>query len=261
MRPAYRCLKNVTLALALLAVMAAPAAAGVHVSLQPAVSHVAPDSVFKVFIHVDEEGSEFNGYDAVILWDPEILAFVSCQPESLFSQHNQWWVPVVGDGELSISHVIMQGGVFETGPGALSSITFRADQLGDSPVVFDLAVFYRAGFLVEPVYTTDALVRVVDPTSGIPHQEHTQGIGLHVQPNPFSGSAWIRAELEAAAPAQLWLHDASGRNLGHLATGGAGSAQWPIEALTGGSPLPAGVYFLTIRSGEVSSTARVVRIR
>ncbi len=248
-------------ALALLVGLAASATASVHVSLQPAVSHVAPDSVFKVFIHVDEEGSEFNGYDAVILWDPEILAFVSCQPESLFAQHNQWWVPVVGDGQLSISHVIMQGGVFETGPGPLSSITFRADQLGDSPVVFDLAVFYRAGFPVEPVYTTDALVVVADPTSGVTHLEHPRGFGLHVQPNPFSGSAWIRAELESDAPVQLWLHDASGRSLGHLATEATGPAQWPIEALTGGSPLPAGVYFLTVRSGGMASTARAVRIR
>src|SRR5438093_988198 len=62
-----------TLIAAIVAAAPLPAAAGVRVALQPANSTVAPGSEFDLSMEVTEAGSNFNGFDAYIGYDPAAL--------------------------------------------------------------------------------------------------------------------------------------------------------------------------------------------
>src|SRR5262245_3824227 len=61
---------------------AAHAAAGVKVALLPATLSVAPGAEFDLSMEVTRSGSNFNGFDAYVGWDPAALTFVPLSPIS-----------------------------------------------------------------------------------------------------------------------------------------------------------------------------------
>src|SRR5690348_5452780 len=65
-----------------LCLLAAPAAAGVKVGLVPAIQNVSPGADFDVFLDVTQAGSNFNGYDVVVSYDPAALTFLPLAPTS-----------------------------------------------------------------------------------------------------------------------------------------------------------------------------------
>ncbi|MCK4303877.1 MAG: hypothetical protein KAY24_06535 [Candidatus Eisenbacteria sp.] len=152
-------------AIALLALcwVAAPANAGVSVSIYPDPICAELEEVFTAFVWVDSAGSEFDGYETVIRFDPTVLTFVSAQQESLMIDPpgSTWWLTEVGDSTVFISHVLLSGGVVITGPGALSSITFQAPaETGDTDITFDYIEFYRAGQYVPDIVWHDGTVLI-----------------------------------------------------------------------------------------------------
>lgn len=81
--------------------------------------------------------------------------------------YNTWWWTDVGDSTVFISHVAMCGGDTLTGPGALSSITFRApsyEALTD--ITFDYIEFYKAGYTVPDVVSHDGTVVITEHCLG-----------------------------------------------------------------------------------------------
>ena len=143
--------------------MTAWASAGVTISLQPQESCAAPGETFDVVLHVDEPGSGFDGYEAVVLYDPDYLEVETLSEAGMLIQGlcgNTWWWTEVGDSTIFISHVALCGGDSLTGPGPLSSMTFSAaGPLGTTAVSFQSLEFYLAGAVV-PCEWTDATARI-----------------------------------------------------------------------------------------------------
>src|SRR5438094_1617210 len=71
------------LALASAAAPRPTAAQGVHVALMPAALQVAPGSTFDLEIDVTQAGSNFNGFDIYIGYDPSAVSLVPLSPISL----------------------------------------------------------------------------------------------------------------------------------------------------------------------------------
>jgi bacillopeptidase F len=93
-----------------------------------------------------------------------------------------------------------------------------------------------------------------------PHLE-TRRPGLLVFPQPIVSGGWIRYRLEAPGPAVLELWDVAGRRRWRRELEGShGRIPWPRWD-DAGRPLPAGVYFLRLRSGQETYEARLVRLR
>ncbi len=146
-----------------IAVALGEAGADVQVSLQPAESCAGPEETFDVVIHVDQEGSGFDGYEAVILFDPGYLEVESLTESGMLIQGlcgTTWWYTEIGDSSIFISHVALCGGDSLTGPGPLSAVTFRATgPLGLTEIAFEYVEFYRIGSQI-PCVWTDAIARI-----------------------------------------------------------------------------------------------------
>lgn len=85
-----------------------------------------------------------------------------------------------------------------------------------------------------------------------------------VFPNPFRGSTEIRLATPAGAPAALQVFDLSGRLVRSVTAGGldSRSATWIWDGRTdAGATVPAGVYFIRVRSGSDMGTYRVLRLQ
>ncbi len=240
---------------------ATPVDAGVSVSLQPADSTVGLGAIFKIFVHVDTTGSEFNGYLGVIRWDPEIIDFVSVQPESLFGHYdNFWWAPEVFPDHVLISHVILEGNATETGPGDLSSITFTASALGVSPVAFDSIEFYLFGNYVLPVEWRDAIVRVADPTSGAPEEETGRLGQIRVVPNPAGRQGRLLVSAPPGEAARVRLFDVSGRLVWERSIAAGSALALDLGSTAGLRGMGSGVFFAQLVSGGRSRAVRFLRI-
>ncbi|MBM3317708.1 MAG: hypothetical protein FJY75_07630 [Candidatus Eisenbacteria bacterium] len=155
---------------AALAILPGAAAPDIRVSLQPDPACADQGEQFRLFVYVDSAGSEFNGYETVIRFNPNRLLALSAQEESVMVDvcGNTWWRRRIGADSVFISHVALCGALTATGPGALSSITFRALQgPAVTPVVFDYIEFYDAGEIVPSVSHDGVVVITPDcPPSG-----------------------------------------------------------------------------------------------
>lgn len=140
--------------------------AGISVSARSPAGCVLYQDTVTVHVWVDSLGSGFDGYETVIRFDPDLLEFVSADPESLVWNvcHNEWWRGWETDtATVFISHVALCGGDTLTGPGALSSVTFRArTETAVADIGFDHIEFYRAGNRVPNVASHDGAVVVVE---------------------------------------------------------------------------------------------------
>jgi hypothetical protein len=145
-----------------------PEAAFLSMTISPDTIYVAPGESFLLELRVDVAGKKFNAYDAVVAFDT--LALASEVPA----------VPRAGEGALmkdacgntfhrfaargdsmTISHVILCGGVTLAGPGTLHQIGFRAlKRAGATAVRLRRVQFYNAGLFASPARTRDAVVIV-----------------------------------------------------------------------------------------------------
>jgi FlgD Ig-like domain len=83
--------------------------------------------------------------------------------------------------------------------------------------------------------------------------------GLRVFPNPARGSATISLASRTDASALVRVHDAAGRLVRSLGTV-SGAATWDTHDAAG-RPVPAGVYFVTVRRDGHLETGRVTVLR
>jgi hypothetical protein len=260
---------GMTLALSL-AASAPVALAGVTTALLPATQTVAPGAEFDLYITITQAGSAFNGFDAVIGFDPAALTLLQLSPLSLqegalmtsaCSSTFHRFTP--GSDRVTIADVLLCDGQSVPGPGQIYRLHFRASNTPQSTTVRFLPGlrFYDAGLFVTPVTSSDAsvgigvIVGVGDAVVASP------GLKILALPNPARTAAILRVDADHAGPQEVRVLDALGRVVRRIERGSfaAGSREiaWNRRSDTG-RRLPSGVYTVEVTSGAQSARARLV---
>ena len=165
--------------LALLQCLAAGSRAlgsGIDVALVPSASSVEPGNVFEVAIWITSVESPFNGYDAVVSYDPALLGFVAVPPESIAQQEGELMTGAcpqrfhrfeADPSSLRVSHALLCAGARITSTGELYVLRFRAGgRTGRARLgLEDSTLFYVAGFSLLPSSLTPAEVEIRAPTA------------------------------------------------------------------------------------------------
>jgi hypothetical protein len=247
-------------------------AQGVHVAIIPATSQVAPGATFDLELRVTEAGSAFNGFDAVIGYDPAALTLIPLSPTSLQEGTlmtgacgNRFHRFTPGSNSVSIADVLLCSGVSVTGPGQIYRLRFQASNTPQvTHVTFEPGLqFYNAGLFVNPAISTDGTVNIgtsvgVDPPAGATR------LALRAAPNPAPGRTSLVIEVDRAGPMRMSVLDVRGRLVRRfedsLATPGTRTVIWDGRD-TAGRRLPAGVYLVTLEAGGRSVSSRVSLVR
>lgn len=261
-------------AAAALALAAAPAAAqGVEVAILPTGQTVAPGSTFTLSLEVTDPGSTFNGFDAVVEYDPAALTFVPLAPTS--QQIGSYMLGHCGNSpfhrftaaadSLSITTVLLCDGVSLPGPGQIYNLKFTASNTPQVTWVRIRSVrFYDAGLFVTPVFDEDASVGIGMPVAVETESRQPAAIALQAAPNPFRGLTSIRVVSPREGVQRIAVRDIQGRTVRDLGGGrfaaGARHVQWDGRD-DAGRPLPAGVYRITLQTehATVSTLAALLR--
>jgi hypothetical protein len=90
------------------------------------------------------------------------------------------------------------------------------------------------------------------------------GLALRAWPNPSTGSATIAFDLALGGKTEVKIYDVAGKLVAGLLqedlSAGPQSFEWNGKDLTG-ADAPAGVYFFSVKSGDVTATGKVVLVR
>lgn len=248
------------------------AAQGVTVALMPARQEVTPGSMFTLDLTVFNGSSPFNGFDAVIGYDPAALTLVPLSPINL--QEGDLMVTACGvtfhkfqpgTGTASITDVLLCNGMSLTGSGQLYRLQFLASS---TPQVTEVQLlpglqFYNAGLYVNPAYSTNATIGIgtslgVDGRPGPP-----SGLQLRVAPNPARGGVVFTVQADAG-PQRISVFDIRGRLVRRFEGSGsaAGTRTVSWDGLDAGGHRPAaGVYVVTLEAGGRVTSSRVSLIR
>jgi hypothetical protein len=257
------------LALALAALTApAPARAAISVGLTPASQSVTPGTDFDLFIDITSAGSAFNGFDAVVAYDPTALTFLPLAPTTLqqgclmtgtcsSACGSTFHLFSAAGDSVSVSNVLLCNQIFLTGPGHLYKLRFHASNTQQGThVSIRSSTFYNAGLFVTPVSSSDATIAI---TLGVGPGGPARSGAVRVEPNPSFGRVEFVNDGGAAVSA-IEILDLQGRVVRALTPGDptAGSRlSWDGRDARG-ARLPAGVYQARIhRDGRMEST-RVV---
>ena len=253
-----------------------PAAAqGVKVALVPTPATVVPGALFDLDIVVTQAGSAFNGFGAVIGYDPAALTLVQRVPLSL--QVGSLMVGACGNtfhnfsfsqeaGTATISDVLLCGGMSLTGPGQIYHLQFRASTTDQVTEVRFLAGlhFYNAGIYVNPVISSNATIAI---GTGTP-----SGVGpiaparteLRIVPNPAPGAAMFVVGSDRPGPLRIELFDVRGRMVRRLddadSIAGERTVAWDGRD-DGGRALPGGIYFVRLDAAGTVVQKRVSLLR
>jgi hypothetical protein len=259
-----------TILLIVLAFSAFDARAAVHVALVPSAPSVAQGSEFTVKIRVTQAGSEFNGYETIVHFDPAVLTFLPASPldlqEGAYMKNAcgttfHWFT--TGTTEIGVVHSLMCAGLLLTGPGDVYTLRFRADEAAAStPITFTANRWYRAGVLVETV-STNASVAIVQPSDA--SGPRPAAARLSVAPNPFNPSTVIEVETAQAGLQRLGVYGLAGRRIRVLPGGsfeaGARQVVWDGRA-DDGVRVGSGVYVVRLEAaGGVTRHRRVVLLK
>src|SRR5262249_25387099 len=201
-------LAGVLAGLALCAVLgftASPALATVSVGMAPASQSVTPGTDFDLFIDVTTPGSQFNGFDAIVSFDPAALTFVPVVPST-----NQQGCLMTGGcsgacgstfhlfsaagDSVSVSDVLLCNQVFLTRPRHLYKLRFPAPNTPPIPPVnIRSSNFYNAGLFVTPVQSSNATIGI-GITLGVGPGAAPGAPRVRVEPNPSFGRVQFVSE-------------------------------------------------------------------
>jgi hypothetical protein len=248
-------------------------AQGVTVALMPTRQEVTPGAVFTLDMTVYYEGSPFNGFDAVIGYDPSALTLLPYSPVSL--QEGVLMVGACGNtfhqfqpatGTASITDVLLCNNVALTGPGQLYRLQFQASTTPQVTQVQFLPglQFYNAGLYVNPAIATDATIGIGVPLGVEGQPGVTKGLQLRVAPNPSRGAVTFTVQADRAGPQRISVFDIRGRLVrrfeGAANASGIRTVAWDGRD-TGGHRPAAGVYLVTLEAGGRVASGRVSLIR
>ena len=273
MNPAHRLLRRgLAAAFWALAIVGVPARslAGVSVGLTPASQSVTPGTDFDVFIDVLSAGSSFNGFDAVVTYDPAALTFLPLSPTtaqqgclmtggcsaSCGSTFHRF--SAAGDS-LNVSDVLLCNQVSLTGPGHLYKLRFHASSTQQTTHVdFRSANFYDAGLFVTPVQMSNSTIGI-GVNVGVPAAPAAR-TRVRVEPNPGFGRVRFVSESGPAGLTEIAIADLMGRvvrRLGPLTLGAGTLMEWDGRD-SSGARVPPGIYLARIHRGEALELTRVV---
>lgn len=271
-RPAFRPLLLIGLCVLALGCAPGRARAGVSVGLTPAAQTVAPGSDFDLFVDVLAAGSSFNGFDAVVGYDPAALTFLPLSPTTAqqgclmtgtcSASCGSTFHRFSGAGDsLSVSDVLLCNLVSITGPGHLYKLRFHAaSTLQITHVTFRSVHFYDAGVFVTPVQSGDATIGIGMNVGVGPPAPSLAG-RVRVEPNPSFGRVRFVAEGAGGGLAEIEILDLQGRvvrRLGPARLGSASPLVWDGRDAHG-ARVAAGIYPVKIRrGGEVQYTRAVL---
>ena len=242
--------------------------------LTPASQSVTPGTDFDLFIDVTSAGSAFNGFDAVVSFDPAALTFVPLAPTTAqqgclmtgacsASCGNTFHLFSAAGDSLSVSDVLLCNQTFLTGPGHLYKLRFHASNtIQITHVLVRHTNFYNAGLFVTPVQTADAVIGI-GVTLGVAPTPPSEALNVRVQPSPSFGRVQFVSDAGSDAPTRITLLDLQGRVVRALepARLGAGArATWDgLDAR--GVRVAAGVYQARIERGDQVQWTRVVLLQ
>jgi hypothetical protein len=253
------------MAIALAATFSVAHAQGVHVALVPKEQSVDPGSNFSVELVSTQPGSSFNGYTAVVSYDPAKVTFLPSDPTQL--QEGSYMIGACGNtfhhfeaagDSIKFTDVLLCNQTFLPGPGQLYKLNFKASMnTGVAFVRIRSSEFYHGGVYVTPVSTDDAAIGIgvvlgVGDRAGVLHPR------LSCAPNPFRGETVLRIETPALENESLRVVDMQGRVVRHLQSGmfeaGTRTVAWNGQD-DAGRHMAAGLYFVRlIRTGLTLQT-------
>ena len=247
-------------------------ALGVHVGIVPSDTTVAPGSEFSLLLSVTQSGSAFNGYEAVVAYDPGALTFEQLSPISL--QEAAYFKDVCGTtfhqfltyaDSMKITDVLLCSGQSLTGPGRLYKIKFQAStQTSVTQVRIARIRFVNAGFRVQPVLSADAIVRIGTPSDAPPAAVDERLLRLEALPNPFNPTTVLRVESGREGAQALVVRDALGRPVRVLQRGHfpAGVRQVVFDGRDdSGARLASGLYLAVLSAPGGTAVERLLLLK
>lgn len=246
------------------------ARAAVTLVVSPETLTVAPGATFTLTLQVPVTGSSFNGYDAVVEYDPAKLTFLPTNPitqqegaSMRAACPNTFFVFSAAGDSLSISHVLLCNGATLGGPSQLCVLKFRASNApGATWVRLRNVQFYSEGLFVNPAITRDALVKwgvVLDvPPAGPPLE-----VRLGVRNNPSRSDQWIDADSPVSGFQDIQIFDPAGRVVRHLDSGfrSAGTRSIPWDGRDdAGRKVSPGIYRIRFEAAGRRAGAALVRL-
>ncbi len=236
-------------------------AAGIHAAITPALTVVEPGDFFAVDFAITAADASFNGFDAVVEYDPAAVTFLPTSPTAL--QQGMLMTGACGStfhrfsaaaDSMAFTSVILCSGISRTGPGQLYHLNFQA-----GPALTETWIrlrptrerFYNAGIRVSPVETADGLVKIVDLT-GVGDANLTRGLSLRAAPNPVREGTTFELWADEGGAQSLAIYDLRGRVVRALDASDAGAGARTV-AWDGrddrGLRLAPGVYRAVLRAG------------
>lgn len=257
--------------------LAAPARAqGVRISLLPAQQTVVPGSEFVITVEVPQAGAAFNGFDAVVGYDPAALTFLPLAPTS--SQQgclmtgvcsaacgNTFHSFAAGGDSLEMTSILLCNQITLTGPGQIYRLRFRASNTAQiTALTLRNAKFLNAGLYVTPVTATGCRVGIgvsLDVGDGSPAGGLLR---LHAQPNPAFGRIALDFSADSPANPELVVMDVLGRTVRRFTYPRVDRGEYRVDwdaRDDSGMRLPAGVYLVRLRLGAFTRQTRVTLLR
>ncbi len=259
--------------LSIFAFVVSPSHADVDLAVLPANISVEPGEIFDVELTVTLPGSAFNGYDAVVGFDPAVLTFIELPlPEqegplmtdacnNMFHQFN---VSASGD-TLTINHLMLCAATSVTGPGVVYRLRFQA---GDQEATTSISLlsgtaFFLAGLFVNPVFTWDSEVQITQ-VSPVPADLVSASVNLTVAPNPFNPMTTISFEAADAMHAHIAVYSSRGSLIAELlndqVSTGRNSVVWDGRDIQG-QKVGSGTYLVRLDLGGELFLQRVTLIK
>jgi hypothetical protein len=240
-------------------------AQGVTVAVTPGSQTVALGAEFDLVLQVTQAGSNFNGFDAQVSYDPAALTLIPKAPTSLqigalmanaCGTNFHRFLP--GASVDTITEVVLCNGISVTGPGAIYKLHFKASstaQVTNVRIVPGSLKFYNAGLFVLPVQSADAAIGIGTPVTAVEGDQAHGPLHLSAFPNPGHGSIIFSSNHTGAGPESLTVRDVQGRTIRTLAMPGR-QASWDGRRETG-ETVADGIYFATLHAAGRATTIRV----
>lgn len=248
-------------------------AQGVSVSFSPANLEVAPGDEFDLDLVVTQAGSPFNGFDAVVGYDPAALTQITLSPLSL--QEGAYMTGACGStfhrfhagaSSDTITDVLLCDGVSLPGPGQIYRLHFKASTTPQVTVIRYLPGlrFYNAGLYVTPVTATNVVIGIGMPsTTGVGGATPGLRLALRAAPNPARDGLAFIVESDSAGDQTLTVLDLQGRVIRRLASAPAPAGMhtlWWDGRDGAGTRLSPGVYLAKLEVAGRSIWSRVTLI-
>lgn len=260
----------------LLGVLLAPPvrAAGITVALVPPAT-VHTNDGFDLDVQVTNVSDPFNGFDAVIVYDPAVLTFQQASPVSSQQGCLMTGTCSVACGSTfhqfhaaadscAITDVLLCNQVDVHGPGQVYKLHFKAPATAQTTHVgFRHAAFYDGGIRDTSLTTNDVDIAITVPV-GVGDAPLPGALSLRASPEPARGPLRFTIDAPRPGPQRLEIHDLMGRRVRLVASGwqpaGTRSVEWDGRDESG-APLPTGVYLATLHAGDAIARTRLTLLR